>query len=884
MYKMDTSQLLYYYKKLDIFSFLMGYERNESKRKKNYFGASLTVLIFIATSILSFLYGKEIYERKIPQVSLTDTYLKDSSFSLKNFTVFFMLSDTLGRISAEPLRYIKPSALGLSRQNSIVTYAGYKNYTFHRCTRNDLINFENKFGYDNIKQYTEDLFTICVDYDDDAITLNPYGFANSSYINFAFGLCQENCAEDLDDKKEDLYVRMFFVNTYADSLDHETPVKYFLDTINQQISIDVLKRIYVRIVNKLFISDEGWFLESIMRQEYLGLLNTNLEINSKTKIFPDDLYWITFECPQIRHYRYRNYMKIQDLLAKMGGMISGFMIIINVLFYHYFRFNYLVSTRLDYLEEERYNMKMSMEANICKFFNNNTPKENNSHKQPKRIKCKSHNNLKKMLNLQLKESNINKNQSFMTENHSLEKLEKGNSNNNFFSFKKGKSKSPQKKNLNEEINLINNSCHGRKRENLNGKQNSSEKSNAKASLDEKINETELAVLKLFPSPNIIENNYNLESLNLEGLVSQNIYEKDRSKIRNDFGDNISNIEGHNHHFLNSSFKKQQEDKEDKVFSITDVRKMDNINDETIPNNEELETDNPYPPEFFKITLKEKIEMKKESKKNNKKKSQKESKKEEVIKGIGNNSIIVDFISSESSNEYNSKFLSSRENLKSNHRGNNELKQLNSPSKLKKHDKHSKSMNHLAMKALEALTSKKIKGDNQTNPKTDAEGNAITTTANTNSSSPLKKKIKIVDFKEKNDAITNLISLEANTKTTNFYKTEKEILNKLTYYAFLKSFICFETKKKVLYRKHLSHIRETLDFFKLYNTTNYFYYNDENDAKVVDDYLQNSSIIKIFNEASTDSETKIKVISDEVIEKIKDNKEKEIEEKDIKEKK
>lgn len=64
------------------------------------------------------------------------------------------------------------------------------------------------------------------------------------------------------------------------------------------------------------------------------------------------MYWITFESPNIREIEKRSYMKVQDLFAKVGGIINAIFIIINILFYDYLRFifkkdiaNYLISSK-----------------------------------------------------------------------------------------------------------------------------------------------------------------------------------------------------------------------------------------------------------------------------------------------------------------------------------------------------------------------------------------------------------------------------------------------------------------------------------------------------------------------------------------------------------
>ena len=54
----------------------------------------------------------------------------------------------------------------------------------------------------------------------------------------------------------------------------------------------------------------------------------------------DDVYWLTLECPQIVKKYLRNYMKVQELFAKVGGLINAMMITVNLATLHFLKFEY----------------------------------------------------------------------------------------------------------------------------------------------------------------------------------------------------------------------------------------------------------------------------------------------------------------------------------------------------------------------------------------------------------------------------------------------------------------------------------------------------------------------------------------------------------------
>lgn len=352
-------------KKLDFLSEVVGFEIDKSLIYKTNLGAIVTMLIVIASAILAFMFGKEIYERKIPQVSLSRTYLSESKFVLgEDFPVFFLVSDVKGKFISNFDQYFSPVAYKLNRTNSKTVHFSEFYKVTEKCQMKHFKGLSGKISDSEINSLL-DLPYICFNFDSEAVIENGYGFTNSSYINMAFRTCNKNlpnsnCAADLDQMVKEVYVRFHFLNNYVDSHDYNNPLKYYIDVITQQVSTGSLKRNYVRILKDRFISDNGWLLESEVITDFLSFQDVKLEINSPSPSYPNDLYWITVESPQVRNYYFRNYMKIQDLFAKIGGIINAFVIISKVIFFHYLRYKYLFEISEHLLDDN--NNKLSENA------------------------------------------------------------------------------------------------------------------------------------------------------------------------------------------------------------------------------------------------------------------------------------------------------------------------------------------------------------------------------------------------------------------------------------------------------------------------------------------------------------------------------------------
>lgn len=155
----------------------------------------------------------------------------------------------------------------------------------------------------------------------------------------------DKCANDYKVIHTEAYIQMFYIDSYVDNLDYNNPVKKYLGNLNQQITDTLLKRAFITIVNDLYISDNGWMIEDKRQTSYYSLDSTKIEINNISQDSPGSVYWITLESSYLRTKNVRNYMKVQDLFAKIGGIVNAFIIIIQIFFSHYFRYNMIMSIR-----------------------------------------------------------------------------------------------------------------------------------------------------------------------------------------------------------------------------------------------------------------------------------------------------------------------------------------------------------------------------------------------------------------------------------------------------------------------------------------------------------------------------------------------------------
>lgn len=348
-------------KNLDLISDEVGFELNDFKRYKTYLGAFVTVIITIFSLVIAILQGQEIYLRKNPDISISSDYQDYSTVYMDETPFFFVISDTYGYELKDINRYLDIQFYLINRTNSIIDYYGPMYGSASRCKNSNFDKFTGVMTESTIDSFLS-VSSMCFDYDHEAVIKNGYTYTNSSFVSISFGICNRyspgsNCADDLEEKITELYISTYFLNSYADTIDYEGPIKYYLDVLTQQVSYGFLKRMYVRMTRNAFESENGWLLQNKVKYSFSLLKDIQLDVNSISSSSPLDIFWITLESPQLNKSYYRKYTKIQDIFASIGGLINA-LIISKLSFYDYLRFRYQVDLVSSLIEDnEKSNLK-----------------------------------------------------------------------------------------------------------------------------------------------------------------------------------------------------------------------------------------------------------------------------------------------------------------------------------------------------------------------------------------------------------------------------------------------------------------------------------------------------------------------------------------------
>lgn len=324
--------------KIDLFGKFFIFEEKEHHKFSTIGGIVLTMMITITCIVISFLFGKEVYEKKKPSVNNSLERVKNSRVYARDNPVFYYFSDGIGSYQPIATKYIDVGIYQYKFDEKFeITsefYPGYK-----RCKATDFSDTYVPYVSEIIQSIGEDSI-YCIKYNDDLYFENDAITPNSAFLHFEFNLKEGSFTEEEIKEREEIinntYISIIFIDSFIDSSDFSNPINYFQYSSSQQITIGLLHRHFIHIENLNFISNQGWIFDNPIGKEIVRIKTIEKETSSS----PNSLLWLSFTSPNIRTKIYRNYIKIQDTLASAGGFFNALYIISILLSNNYVQYSF----------------------------------------------------------------------------------------------------------------------------------------------------------------------------------------------------------------------------------------------------------------------------------------------------------------------------------------------------------------------------------------------------------------------------------------------------------------------------------------------------------------------------------------------------------------
>lgn len=243
--------MLKHFKKLDLFGHELDFEYQSYNKYKTVAGALLSLLIIIITLVISLLFGREIFQRKNPKVTMSQVYDTSTIYG-KDF--YFALGGTLMQGKGFESQYTLDYVDIRLKIGNVTEFPPIVN-----CTEK---HFGPYWHVRGVQELVNQDKTKCLDISDEAkgqfFQNKIRDFNDSTFYIFAMECNEERrgrpCMKDEKEAIGKIIFEFNFINSYTDSSNLTHPVQYYMETNIQSLNADYFKKDTISFTEDIYES------------------------------------------------------------------------------------------------------------------------------------------------------------------------------------------------------------------------------------------------------------------------------------------------------------------------------------------------------------------------------------------------------------------------------------------------------------------------------------------------------------------------------------------------------------------------------------------------------------------------------------------------------
>ncbi len=245
-------------RKINIFGRDYHFEKDFCNKSNSVPSFILTIINFIATIIVGFIFGKEIYERKNPIVTTSETTisLQESIFNLGELPIIFNFADKVGYPIEDSKieKILNITILGTTALNGVISET---RSLLKKCDQN---NYKNLTKLPFIQQITSTPRTrYCMD--TNLEVMNKKGNPNSKNLAIMINKCRNNCIPELEEFIEGMYIGLIYINDYITPNNYSQPIQYNMKSEAIKLSGKISKELTFSFTKNILKTNKGWIFE-----------------------------------------------------------------------------------------------------------------------------------------------------------------------------------------------------------------------------------------------------------------------------------------------------------------------------------------------------------------------------------------------------------------------------------------------------------------------------------------------------------------------------------------------------------------------------------------------------------------------------------------------
>ena len=159
--------------------------------------------------------------------------------------------------------------------------------------------------------------------------------AGNSSINISISMCDPvktpNCGWTMK-KYGNLNFGIGFIDRFVDISDFQSPVKDRVDSFIEPISMNLETNLRISVSKNFLLSDLGYIFSDQQEETFYSFLNYDrnyASFNETTR----QIFSMKFDANTKENFTERQYLKIQEFLANIGGFFKGLLFITNFINY-----------------------------------------------------------------------------------------------------------------------------------------------------------------------------------------------------------------------------------------------------------------------------------------------------------------------------------------------------------------------------------------------------------------------------------------------------------------------------------------------------------------------------------------------------------------------
>jgi hypothetical protein len=317
---------------------------DDKTRHKSLFGGILSILSFISIIGIVLYFFFEFINKTQSSVIYNWEQSIIQGRNLTSFPYSIRIINSLGELISDSYAYIHSEVWKIK-------YLNVSGQSILNVTRNIIIhekcdikkNFgEYRFLFENAT-YLKDSYCPVLGVNDLSIKF-PYGESlGYTFINHYIVKCtndtsknKSNCAppDKISSALGNTFILFNFLEYSIDNNNVYSPGKINMRTEQTAISSSIFTRIWFYVRNIDYISDDGFVFENKQSYEYFKISQPKFTYNLLGGAIPNSYATVTITMDNIKDIYERKYMKAQNLLANVGGVIKGILTLSQLFSYY----------------------------------------------------------------------------------------------------------------------------------------------------------------------------------------------------------------------------------------------------------------------------------------------------------------------------------------------------------------------------------------------------------------------------------------------------------------------------------------------------------------------------------------------------------------------